>query len=54
MLFESRAKKDFRSYFEMLRDQMHLPIVDVSHDADEVTRLATTHLQLKQGHVQSS
>jgi molybdate transport system ATP-binding protein len=51
---DPERKTDILPYFEMLRDQMHLPIVYVSHDADEVTRLATTHLQLKQGRIQSS
>jgi len=51
---DPERKTDILPYFEMLRDQMHLPIVYVSHDADEMTRLATTHLQLKQGHIQSS
>ena len=46
---DPERKTDILPYFEMLRDQLNLPIVYVSHDADEVTRLAPTHLQLKHG-----
>lgn len=53
---DSDRKKEILPYFEMLRDQMSIPIVYVSHDADEVTRLATTHFELAHGkrHSESS
>lgn len=44
-------KQEILPYFEMLRDQTSIPIVYVSHDLDEVTRLATTHLKLAQGQI---
>ena len=41
---DTDRKAEILPYFEMLRDQLNIPIVYVSHDADEVARLATTHL----------
>lgn len=48
---DTNRKAEILPYFEMLRDQLNIPIVYVSHDADEVARLATTHLRLDHGKI---
>jgi molybdate transport system ATP-binding protein len=44
-------KADILPYVERLRDEMKLPIVYVSHSADEVARLADTVVLLAEGRV---
>lgn len=44
-------KEDILPYLERLRDELHLPILYVSHDMSEVARLATTLVILEQGRV---
>ena len=44
-------KQDILSFIERLRDHFHIPIVYVSHDMDEIIRLADTLILLDEGGV---
>lgn len=48
---DAPRRADILPYLERLRDAAHLPILYVSHNADEVARLATTLVLLDQGRV---
>lgn len=47
-------RQEILPYLEMLRDESGVPIVYVSHEIDEVARLADTLVLLKAGHVVAS
>jgi len=47
------TKDDILPYFERLAEELHLPIVYVSHDIAEVARLARRVVVMRQGRVQS-
>lgn len=48
---DDARKAEIIPYIERLRDEMHLPIVYVSHSVAEVTRLGTTLVLLSNGRV---
>jgi molybdate transport system ATP-binding protein len=48
---DAARKADILPYFERLRDEARMPIVYVSHDANEVKRLATRVVTLEDGRV---
>jgi molybdate transport system ATP-binding protein len=48
---DAARKADILPYFERLRDEARMPIVYVSHDANEVKRLATRVVMLEDGRV---
>jgi molybdate transport system ATP-binding protein len=51
---DDERKADILPYVERLRDEMKLPIVYVSHSADEVARLADTVVLIAEGKVAAS
>lgn len=50
---DGARKQELIPYFEHLRDQERLPILYVSHDTDEVARLADTVILLDRGKMQT-
>ena len=48
---DTTRKQDILSFIERLRDHFHIPIVYVSHDVDEIIRLADTLILLDEGRV---
>jgi molybdate transport system ATP-binding protein len=44
-------RQDILPWLERLRDQVHIPMLYVTHDADEVARLADTLVLMEQGRV---
>lgn len=50
---DAARKDEILPYLERLRDELHLPIVYVSHAIPEVTRLADTVVLLSDGRVQA-
>ena len=48
---DERRRSEIFPYIDRLRDEMHLPIVYVSHSIAEVARLATTLVVLSEGRV---
>lgn len=48
---DEARKTEILPYFERLRDELHIPILYVSHSASEVARLATTVVALDAGRV---
>jgi molybdate transport system ATP-binding protein len=48
---DASRKAEILAYIELLRDELHLPIVYVSHSIDEVTRLADRVVVLAEGRV---
>lgn len=48
---DAARKSEILPYLERLRDDLDVPIVYVSHDVSEVTRLATTIVALDEGQV---
>jgi molybdate transport system ATP-binding protein len=48
---DAARKAEIMPYFERLRDEAQVPMVYVSHDADEVRRLATRVVLLENGRV---
>lgn len=50
---DGARKRDILPYLERLRDEMHLPIVYVSHALEEVARLADTVVLLHDGEQQA-
>ncbi|MBF9048682.1 molybdenum ABC transporter ATP-binding protein [Roseobacter sp. HKCCD9010] len=50
---DARRKAELLPYFERLRDQLGLPILYVSHDVAEVTRLADTIVLMEKGQMRS-
>ena len=48
---DSERKSEILPYFEQIRDETNIPIIYVSHSADEVARLATTVVALEKGAV---
>jgi molybdate transport system ATP-binding protein len=48
---DAARKADILPYFERLRDEARVPIIYVSHDANEVKRLATRVVMLEDGRV---
>src|SRR5690349_2325960 len=51
---DAARKAEIMPYFERLRDEAQVPMVYVSHDADEVRRLATRVVLLDNGRVKAS
>lgn len=51
---DSVRKTEILPYIERLRDEMNIPIVLVSHDLDEVVRLASTIVLIGEGRVLAS
>lgn len=49
---DNARKAEILTYFELLRDEVQIPILYVSHDMMEVGRLATTVVVLQEGRVQ--
>ena len=47
-------RQDILPWLEKLRDELHLPMLYVSHAADEVARLADTLVVMQHGRVQAS
>lgn len=50
---DAARKEEILPYLERLRDELHIPIVHVSHALPEVTRLATHVVLLSQGRVEA-
>ena len=50
---DQARKNDILPYIERLRDEIKIPIVYVSHNAQEIHRLADEILMLKDGTVES-
>ena len=48
---DGARKSEILAYIEILRDELHLPIVYVSHALEEVTRLADRVVIISDGHV---
>jgi molybdate transport system ATP-binding protein len=48
---DASRKAEILAYIELLRDELHLPIVYVSHSIEEVTRLADRVVVLAEGRV---
>lgn len=48
---DAARKAEILPYFEMLRDDLGVPVLYVSHDASEVARLATRVVALRDGRV---
>jgi len=48
---DQQRKEEILPYIERLRDEMHLPIVYVSHSVEEIARLADTMVVLAEGRV---
>ena len=48
---DAARKAEILPYFERLRDEAQVPMVYVSHDADEVRRLANRVVLLENGRV---
>jgi len=48
---DDARKREILPYFERLRDEARVPMVYVSHDADEVRRLASRMVRLEHGRV---
>ena len=51
---DTRRKAEILPYLEKLRDQMHIPIIYVSHASEEVARLADHLVLLDAGHMTES
>jgi len=51
---DAKRKAEILPYLEKLRDQLHIPIIYVSHASDEVARLADHLVLLDTGHVTDS
>ncbi|MGH6788292.1 MAG: molybdenum ABC transporter ATP-binding protein [Pseudolabrys sp.] len=50
---DDARKREILPYFERLRDEAKVPMIYVSHDAAEVTRIATRVVQLDGGRVEA-
>src|SRR5207302_3866317 len=48
---DAARKREILPYLQRLRDEAHVPMVYVSHDAEEVTRIATRVVRLDAGRV---
>ena len=48
---DQRRKNEFLPYLERLRDELDIPVIYVTHSADEVARLAHTLVVLQEGRV---
>jgi molybdate transport system ATP-binding protein len=46
---DAPRKREILPYLERLRDEAHVPLIYVSHDADEVRRIATRVVRLEGG-----
>lgn len=51
---DARRKAEILPYLERLRDEAHVPMVYVSHNAEEVRRIATSLVWLEEGRVKAT